>query len=239
MFREGNEIVFNPQAHVDYLNENYPKPAIKFIPDWYKKMPQFSNGDKKLKFPIDSGMPNSTLKKCVPFLDAMTSGYMAYLDEDVFVEQVNNEPFIRWRSSDEIITWHTPDQYEGVHIPDTHHTMVAKWANHWTITLPKNYNILFSHPSNRLDLPFFTLSGLVSLNTYPIPVQFPFILKKGFEGIIEAGTPVCQLNIIKNESWKSKVLKFDPEKTYKNKKAFLRTFVGSYKKNYWTRHSYE
>jgi len=66
-----------------------------------------------------------------------------------------------------------------------------------------------------------------------------FILKKGFEGIIEAGTPVCQLNIIKNESWKTEVKKYDAQRVYKNSKLFWKTFVGSYKKNFWKRHSYE
>lgn len=232
-------ISFDPYTQEVSTIKTYPIPSIKFIPDWYKKIPSFSGGAKKLKFPIGDGMPNLTLKKCVPFLDAMTSGYMFYLPEDVYVEQLNEQPFIRWRSNDEVISWHSLDQFEGFHIPETHHNMVAKWANHWMITLPKDYSILFSHPSNRIDLPFFTLSGLVSLESYSIPVQFPFILKKGFEGIIEAGTPVCQLTLIKNEQWKTEVKEYDAQRVYKNSKLFWKTFVGSYKKTFWKRHSYE
>jgi|688.fasta_scaffold663672_1 hypothetical protein len=231
-------IVFDPVNVKAQIIQGYPKPAIKFIPNWYKEVPPFSNGDKKLRFPIDSGMPNSTLKKCVPFLDALTSGYMAYLEEDIHVEQVNGEPFIRWRSSDEIISWHTLDQFPGLTIPKDYHYMVAKWANYWTINVPNDYSVLFSHPSNRIDLPFFTFSGLVSCDIYNSSVQFPFILKKGFEGIIEEGTPVCQLNIIKNEKWKTEVREYNEERVIKNNKQFFKTFVGSYKKNFWKKHSY-
>jgi hypothetical protein len=234
-----NRIIFDPSQEKTSITDGYPKPAIKFIPEWYKQIPPFTNGDKKLKFPMDDLMPNSTLKKCVPFLDAMTSGYMAFLEEDVYIEQVDGNPFIRWRSSDHMITWHGLEQFPGLHIPKEFHYMVAKWVNPWIINLPKNYSILFSHPSNRLDLPFFTFSGLVNCDKYTLPVQFPFIVKKGFEGIIEAGTPVCQLTIIKNESWKTKVRSYSYERMYKYEKSFLRTFVGSYKKNFWTRHSYD
>jgi hypothetical protein len=232
-------ITFDPHNENASICSSYPKPATNFIPVWYKEIPAFTNGDKKLRFPMGSEMPNLTLKKCVPFLDAMTSGYMSFLEEDVYVEQVNNEPFIRWRSSDSLITWHTSDQFPGLHIPEEFHYMVAKWVNPWVINLPKDYSVLFSHPSNRLDLPFFTFSGLVNCGSYVGPVQFPFILKKGFEGIIERGTPVCQLTLVKNEPWKSKVNPYSKERTYKNDKEFSKTFAHSYKKNFWSRHSYQ
>jgi hypothetical protein len=234
-----NVITFNPTTEECYAIQTYPKPSKKYIPEWYKKIPIFTNGAKKLKYPLDHGMPNVTLKKCVPFLDAMSSGYMVTLEEDVYIEQINGIPNIRWRSNDEVLSWHTLDQIINLPIPDTYHAMVAKWVNNWTISVPKNYSVLFSHPLNRIDLPFFTLSGLVNCDLYPLPVQFPFILKKGFEGIIESGTPICQLTIIKNEAWKTEVLKYDKISTYKNKKSFFKTFIGSYKTNFWSRHSYE
>lgn len=231
-------IIFDPVTEDAQVIESYPKPSKNYIPDWYKKIPPFTNGDKKLMF-RGIGMPNVTLKRCVPFLDALTNGYMVTLEEDVFVEQIDGVPLIRWRSDDPVITTHTPEQHPNFYIPETYHSLVAKWENKWVIKVPKNYSILFSHPSNRLDLPFFTLSGLVNCDTYTLPVNYPFILKKGFEGIIEAGTPICQLHIVKNELWKTKVIKYDKNRHYKNLKTFFKTFVGSYKKNFWKKHEYE
>jgi len=234
-----NKITFFPINEESSLIKSYPKPSKKYVPEWYKKIPQFSNGDKKLKFPMKNGMPNVTLKKCVPFLDALTLGYTVVLEEDVYVEEIDNMPFIRWRSSDKIITWHTPDQFPNLPIPDTYYPMVAKWANSWVIQVPHNYSVLFSHPLNRIDLPFFTFSGLVSCDTYVMPVQYPFLLKKSFEGIIEAGTPICQLTLIKNEVWKTSVEPYDKMSVYKNSKSFFKTFIGSYKQNFWKKHNYE
>jgi len=232
-------ISFDPLNEYVSINGDYPKPSIKYIPEWYKNIEPFTNGDKKLKFPFSAGMPNVSLKKCVPFLDAISTGYMAILEDDIHVEQVEEEPHIRWRTSEERITWHSPEQFSNFPIPDSYHYMVAKWVNHWTVIVPKNYSVLFSHPSNRVDLPFFTLSGLVNCGDYRNPVQFPFLLKRGFEGIIESGTPICQLHIIKNEKWKTKVMEYDYKRVYKNNKTFQKTFIGSYKKNFWSRQSYE
>jgi hypothetical protein len=233
------KVTFFPTNEESSIIESYPKPSKKYIPDWYKKIPPFSNGDTKLHYPENNGMPNLTLKKCVPFLDALSLGYMVVLEEDIHVEQKDGKPYIRWRSSDEVISWHTVDQFPGFPIPDNYHRMVAKWANRWVITVPENYSVLFSHPFNRVDLPFITFSGFVSCDRYMMPVQYPFILKKGFEGIIEAGTPVCQLTMIKNEPWKTEIKKYDKNIAYKNSKSFFKSFIGSYKKNFWSKHSYD
>ena len=233
------KINFLPTNEESSIIESYPKPSKKYIPDWYKKIPPFANNATKLSYPKDNGMPNLTLKKCVPFLDALSLGYMVVLEEDVHVEIIEGLPYIRWRSSDEVISWHTADQFPGFPISNEYHKMVAKWSNRWVIKVPKNYSVLFSHPFNRMDLPFTTLSGFVSCDKYVMPVQYPFILKKGFEGIIEAGTPVCQLTIIKNEPWETEVEKYNKQLAYKNSKSFFKSFVGSYKKNFWSKHSYD
>jgi hypothetical protein len=115
---------------------------------------------------------------------------------------------------------------------------VFKFQQEWTNKTPKGVSILFTHPSNRFDLPFRCFSGFVDTDKYNLPVHFPFILKKGFEGIIPAGTPVAQLFPIKRTNWKSKVVKWDADESYKANRNFQRTFAASYKKNYWNRKEY-
>jgi hypothetical protein len=232
-------ITFDPTTEECSFSKSNPLPSIKFIPDWYKKLPQFVKGEKKLKFPLNQEGLNITLKKCVPFLDAMTYGYMAYLEDDIYVEQVNNEPFIRWRTSEKLVSWHHSDQAIGVPIPEHYYHVIGKWGNDWGIKVSKGYSVLFSHPSNRIDLPFYTFSGLVNVDDYNVPVQFPFLLKKGFEGIISSKTPICQLFMIKNDSWKSNIENYNKKRTFINDKFFRSTFVKSYKKNFWKRQSYE
>jgi len=232
-------IIFDPVTENAQTLQDYPKPSKNYIPNWYKQMHPFTHGAKKLMYRTLDGIPNVTLKRCVPFLDALTNGYMYVLEEDVFVEQIDGVPLIRWRSSDNVLTGHSAEEHPNFYIPETYHPFVVKWESKWVVKVPKNYSVLFSHPSNRLDLPFFTLSGLVSCDNYPLAVNYPFLLKKGFEGLIKAGTPVCQLHLVKNESWKTDVLKYDKNRTYKNLKTFFKTFVGSYKTNFWSKHNYE
>jgi hypothetical protein len=232
-------VIFDPSTEEASFSKSYPLPSVRFIPSWYKKIPQYVNNEKKLKFPLNQNGLNLTLKKCVPFLDAMTYGYMCYLEDDIYVEQINGEPFIRWRTNGELVSWHHFDQSVGVPIPSEYHGVFGKWGNDWGIKVPNGYSVLFSHPSNRIDLPFYTLSGLVNVDDYNVPVQFPFLLKKDFEGFIYSKTPVCQLFMIKNDSWKSNVKNYNKKRTFIIHKMFRTTFVNSYKKNFWKKQSYE
>lgn len=240
-----NIIKFIPESKSVELSGLSPVSSIKTIPQWYKDAEQYCHGEKKLKFPSNAGMPNVTYKKCIPFLDALTSGYMAVLDDDIYVELVESpqgkiEPYIRWRQNgDQMISWHDPEQYPNLVIPEEYHQHVIKWHNNWIINTPEGYSTYFTHPSNRFDLPFHTISGVVDTDTYEMATQFPFLLKKNFEGIIPSGTPVAQLILFKREPWSSERLKHDPELIYKANRKFYRTFIASYKKNYWHRKSYE
>jgi hypothetical protein len=56
-----------------------PQPAAQGLPDWFKAMPpQAFNA-------VNSGM-GDTVKRCPPFIDAMTSGFLLPLICDVKVE---------------------------------------------------------------------------------------------------------------------------------------------------------
>jgi len=234
------QVVFTPDNNEAYLSDGFPKSSTKFIPKWYVAIKQYTNNDKKLKFPLEYGMPNVSMKKCVPFLDALTSGYMAYLNEDLHVDRAEDgSPFVRWRTGSTLVTHHSFEQFDGLPITEEYDNAVLKWNNEWQISTPKGYSVMFSHPANRFDLPFTTLTGIVDCDSFFISVKFPFLLKKNFEGVIEAGTPVCQLNFIKREKWTSKVTKHNPDEHYKRYHSFLKTFIGSYKKNFWEKKSYQ
>ena len=59
----------------------HPKPASRFIPEEYKKLERFYNGD----------MHKATLKTCIPFLDSLTMGYIISFDQDYVVDPVEND----------------------------------------------------------------------------------------------------------------------------------------------------
>jgi hypothetical protein len=232
------KIKFFPIDEETSLSNNYPVPASKKIPQWFKNiLPYF--GKDKLSFPMDLSMPNVTIKRCVPFLDALSIGYMACLEVDLFVEKTDTGSIIRWRDTSKQITVHSVDQFKGFKIPEEYNYFVWKWHNNWSINIPNGYSIYFTHPSNRFDLPFYSISGVVDCDKYDMPVQYPFLLKKDFEGIIEAGTPLVQLIPFKRENWKSSIEKHNNNKSFLIKKNFFKTLLGSYKKNYWTMKKYQ
>lgn len=232
------KIKFFPLEKNTELVNNYPVPASKKIPEWFKQIQPYFHKNK-LSFPMQFKTPNVTVKRCVPFLDALTIGYVACLESDVFVEKTENGSIIRWRDGSTQVTEHDVVQFNGFPIPEDYNYFVWKWHNTWSINVPDGYSIYFTHPSNRFDLPFRSLSGVVDCDKYDMSVQYPFLLKKDFEGIIEAGTPLVQLIPFKRESWQSVVEKYDYDKTFLIGKNFFKTLVSSYKKNYWTIKKYQ
>ena len=233
------KINFIPVTKPAEISSDHPLPSYKFIPEWYKDISPYYSGDKKIKIPFGENIHNHTVKKCIPFLDALTIGYMAVLDDDIIIELVNGQPYMRWLSDQELITFHGLEQYKGLPIQKDYHNMVAKWHNEWEINTPKEYSTMFFHPNNRIDLPFYTLSGVVDTDIYKNEIHFPFILKKDFEGIIKSGTPVAQLVMIKRETWKSNRQKFNEDDRYGKMRSFKKTIGDSYKKNIWKKKHYE
>lgn len=232
------KIKFIPNSETTSKTKNIFTPARTELPDWYKEMPIYGNGDKSLKCPMNFSTHNHTMKRCVPFLDAMTSGYTLTLDEELFISQTDEGPIFRWKSKDTLVTLHSSDQFEGFPIPVKYHQIVAKWHNDWSIETPKGYSIFFTHPHNRFDLPFHTISGFVDTDNYKVPIQFPFLLDYGFEGILPIGTPVAQMIPVKRESWEREKGEYDLIDNTKRWKTLSKTFADSYRKNFWVKKSY-
>ena len=120
------------------------------------------------------------MKKCPPFIDAMTYGFLIPLLVDLKVE--NGE--FTWdfdlpgHAHDQHLTrspidFHDASQVAGTPFFDDDR-FIIKFNNFWTIETPHGYSLLFTHPVNRSDLPFTTLTGLVDCDTFSqTPAQFP------------------------------------------------------------------
>jgi len=165
-----------------------PKPASRAMSEWFRKLP-----------PVIEGV--ETVKKCVPFLDALSFGYMITTFSDVYY---NGESFeqISKRPSVEL---HDESQVRNISLPEEFNSQPFKWINLFTTQTPKGYSTLFVHPLNRPGLPFYSLSGVVDTDSFPVPVNFPFFIRKDFEGIIPAGTPIAQAIPFKRTDWEMSV----------------------------------
>jgi hypothetical protein len=216
------------------------KPASEFIPEWYRKSDSTIPGFKTRLIPEEPGITTSTYKRCTPLFDAMTAGYMMYLTADIEVTKRDNGlPYIMWRTSRKIITEHSDEQWAGLPAPEGYSKFVYKWHNQHRLKVPKGYSLFFTTPINRFDLPFLNVSGFVDNDSYDLPVHFPFFIRDSFTGIIEKGTPICQIIPIKRDSWSREVLSYSKKITTLNGEKFFSTIKRSYKTNFWKKKEYK
>ena len=144
-----------------------------------------------MESPLADGGVDLTVKHCLPFIDALTAGFVIPLQADVTVK--DGEFTWDWPYDESPVGFHFPTQAPGVPFIDEDE-VVIKAHNFWSIHTDPGYATLFTHPFNRLDLPFRTLSGLVDTDSFDaLPVHFPMVwVDRNFEGTLPAGTPVAQ-----------------------------------------------
>lgn len=229
-------IKFTPNTELAKIVGSYPVPSSKKIPEWYKKIDLYTDSNK-LK--LRHGLLNQTVKNCSPFLDAMIAGYTITLQDDLLIDWENGNPQLNWRTSREIISFHDLEQSLGMPVPDGYYSQVIKFDNDIIINVPEGYSVLITHPINRFDLPFHTITGMVDADKYLNPVKFPFFLKYGWEGILERGTPIAQIIPIKRDNWKSEIGEYDRERSIKESVKFFGTIYHSYKNGVWTKKTYQ
>jgi hypothetical protein len=217
-----------------------PKPANKFLPDWYKKQNAYLTDKVKAFYNVEG--PNTTIKKCLPVLDSMSMGYLLFTQNDIFVEQRDNgEVFYHWRAEEPSVYFHPPKQadHHPEHNPEY---SFPKFYNTWGITTPIGYSTLFKAPAHGdFSTVFAILEGVVDTDSFSHPTQFPFVLKdKKWTGTIPAGTPIAQAIPIKREVWNSKIGGEEERKTEKLHKALLMSRVfNSYKTSFWHKKEYK
>jgi hypothetical protein len=186
-------IIFS--TNLDIEKEYYPKPASKFIPEWYKNIESYLNGKKE---PGGQGGTSATVKKCMPVFDAITAGYIIPSPADIFVSEKDGQPYYEW-SNFGLIQFH-PIEQAPLHPAQNGHAY-PKWMNPWAIKTPPGYSLFFTQPLHRESV-FTILPGIVDTDSYSAQVNFPFVLNDPkFEGVIPAGTPLAQVIPIKREVW--------------------------------------
>lgn len=173
------------------------QPMVKNTPDWYKKTKRWVKDDH--------GNEQPGLKHCIPFLDALTTGYGVFLAEDVFVSKNEDGQIIVSHNNVHRgpVSNRMPQITDPAPIPpgclDEHYI----WSFAVAIELPPGYSALYTHPLNRWELPFISTSAII--DDYNMPgANMAFHLKIGFEGIIPAGTMIAQMIPFRREEWASR-----------------------------------
>jgi hypothetical protein len=129
--------------------------------------------------PLPEGGEDLTVKHCAPFVDALSLGFVIPLQCDVTVK--DGQFTWDWPFAESPMGLHFPTQAPGAPYVDPGQ-VVLKAHNFWSIHTEPGFSTLFTHPLNRLDLPFRTLS------------------EPEFEGVLPAGTPVAQCVPVRRET---------------------------------------
>lgn len=216
-----------------------PVSATKNVPEWYKSLSKFdkSNDDITLGVKNNIGADGAMVatKMCMPFFDALTGGYHYVLEDDVHVDlDKNGKPILSW-DGDVMMVDKRPTI--ELPVPDNCHPIHYGWRMNWYYETPPGYSVLITHPMNRYDLPFYTMSGIVESDIWGLPVFTAFFLKRNFIGTIKKGTPIFQILPFKRENWELEVLETEEELDRHELMAENRRsrLYGYYKQTAWRR----
>lgn len=180
-----------------------PVPGVSNVPEWYRSLARFnmSNDDITLGVNNNIGTDGAMVatKMCMPFFDALTGGYHYVLEDDLYVDlDPNGMPILSWGGEVMLV-----DKRPTIELPlpDNCHPIHYGWRMNWYYETPPGYSVLITHPMNRFDLPFYTMSGIVESDIWGLPVFTAFFLKRNFIGVIPKGTPLFQIIPFKRENW--------------------------------------
>ena len=220
-------------ANKEYLGEGKPELMKSVVPEWYKKA--------ELTYKDDHGGESAGLKKCVPVLDALISGYCITAPCDFYVSEKEDGTLD--------IKWDGPEGFQNFVMerpkelgatmprPAGHHENHLVWSGVWSIKTPRGYSLLMTHPFNRFDLPFTTYSAIMDSDRFIANGNIPFFIKKGFTGVITKGTPIAQVIPIKRAKWKKVIDEGLIDTVYKQG-HLVRQEETTYKKNMWVKKEY-
>jgi hypothetical protein len=227
-------INFYPKNKEIEFNVGAPKPAKAFFPEWYKKIPKFENNNFEVNIGIDGKVQsNATVKSCMPFLDTFTTGYIQHTWCDILIEYRETDGYVSFKYSGEPEIMNVRQKVSSTELlkNDEFYSLEFVWHQPWIPQVPKGYSVLYTHPLNRFDLPFYSLSGIIDNDVYTRETagNHPFFIKKGFVGLIPCGTPMFQMIPIKRESWAQKINETEPFSELK-KTCVQQYFYDGYKK---------
>jgi len=177
-----------------------PEPAKQGLPDWLKRAPMEA-------FSEFHGRDIRTVKQCPPFVDAMTAGFLIPLPCDVRCDKGT----FTWdwdlpqpstpEQTRAPLNFHVAAQLTGTPLAQGERPAI-KFNSFWTIELEPGWSLLATHPINRFDLPFRTLTGLIDSDRFhEIGIFFPALwTDPDYVGVLPKGLPVVQCIPVKREA---------------------------------------
>jgi len=220
----------------------HPKPSINHIPFEFKKLQNYWGSSVKEK----------TVKKCIPFLDSLTCGYIIPFpidyqfyydrDEQKAIFKINKN--IPYEFVDDFnVAGHNEGQIPK-ELRHVHRTVEAifKFKNPWVIKTPPGYSCIFTQPFNR-NLPFKIIDGIVDTDKYDLPINFPFYWTNKIDNpfLLKSGTPMVLVIPFKRDSWRMRIESIKTEKLYESLPLlkYFSKIYDNYRNNSWSKKQYK
>lgn len=225
--------ILNPEGIL-----NKPKPAIHYVPQWYKDAISYTDPSGK-KAPTVDGKPGATIKKCMPIWDLMTAGYIIETPYDIYIRQTPTGPYFQWGHFASI-AFQTHEQFQN-HPYSRDIDYAVRIIHPWSIKTPKGWSVLICEPQHQEPTAIITANGIVDTDNFSLPFNMFIKLRDpNFEGMIPAGTPFAQIIPFKRETWTSKLGgKKEREKYEFDFLKFKTIFFDRYKKFWWNKKEYK
>lgn len=225
-------------------SSSVPGPIIKTIPDWYRKADRFAKKPDGSFWKGPDGGKIPTWKACPSIFDIMGTGYTLKTPCDIEFIEKDSTTLSVTISDSTYKQFCTPRQkMPQFEHPKGYHEHHFAWFPDWGVETPEGYSVLYSQPFNRFELPFLTTSGIIDNDSVNLLGSMPFFIRKGFSGVIPAGTPFAQLIPFKREDWVSEVIiedeKIMNQKNMKNSMKYRKPDGGVYKNEVWKPRRYE
>lgn len=225
-----------------------PQPSLLTIPDVYKNLSKKIEGDNPGAF---------TVKSCMPFLDALTIGYMITFPIDVCFQVLEKKDDKGETVREARVFWHpdVPEEFtkffdftthDQAQMPNGLRTVyrtldvIYKIINPWHIKTPPGYSCIFTNPFNR-NLPFKIIDGIVDTDVFPLIINFPCFWTGDIsikETIIKKGTPLALIIPFKRDEWKMKTINGEIN-TLVERTKYGSIFKDNYKKLFWNKKSFK
>jgi hypothetical protein len=174
-----------------------PVPAREELPDWFR---QLRGIDRNELSATNNGL---TVKRCSPFLDALSAGWIIPLAATVRLEVSDDGKRVDagWEFDRPMVSNHSPFQVAGnPHEPRP----PMKFHNYWTVSTAPGWSSLFIPALNRPNGIFEVFSGVVDTDRFPTPVNFPFVVTAP-DGVhvLPKGTPLVQVISVRRADMES------------------------------------
>jgi hypothetical protein len=164
-----------------------PVAARGELPDWFRQLPGTDHDH------LSATNDGLTVKRCMPFLDALSTGWIIPLAATIRLEVSDDGKHVEagWEFDRTMVSNHSAFQVAGNPYEPR---PPMKIHNYWTVRTPPGWSSLFVPALNRPNRVIDVLSGVVDTDNFPTPVNFPFVVTAP-DGVhvLTKGTPLIQV----------------------------------------------